>query len=138
MFLSIISLSIFSKQSGNSFQRWKNYNERFYAPKPFQLYSLTKNQNILGGEKISITIISEGSTPDSIFLSLTPTQISTSERDSATITLKTTRDINGFYQFQLPELFQDYEYKAIGNLLPQHLIQFLLPIDQNSRSLKFL
>ena len=115
MFLSIMSLSIFSKQSGNSFHRWKNYNEKFYAPKPFQLYSLTKNQNILGGEKISITIISEGSTPDSIFLSLTPTQISTSERDSATITLKTKRDVNGFYQFILPELFQDYEYKAIVN-----------------------
>ena len=110
-----ITLSIFSKQSGNSFHRWINYNEKFYAPKPFQLYSLTKNQNILGGEKISITIISEGSTPDSIFLSLTPTQISTSERDSATITLKTKRDVNGFYQFLLPELFQDYEYKAIVN-----------------------
>ena len=115
MFLSILSLSIFSKQSANSFYRWKNYSEKFHAPKPFQLYSLTKNQNILGGEKTSITIISKGSNPDSILLNLTPTQISTSKRDSATITLKSGRDINGFYQFQLPELFQDYEYSAIVN-----------------------
>ena len=115
MLLSIISLSIFSKQSANSFYRWNNYHEKFYAPKPFHLFSLTKNQNILGGEKTSITIISEGARPDSIFLSLSPTQISTSKRDSATITLKSKRDQSGFYQFQLPELFQDYEYNAIVN-----------------------
>ena len=63
MFTSIIVLSIFWEQSSDAFYRWKNYNEEFLAPKPFKLYSLTKNQHILGGEKTSITIISEGEKP---------------------------------------------------------------------------
>ena len=115
MLLSIVLLSIFSRQSANSFYRWKNHNETFYAPKPFQLISLTKNHHILGGEKSSITIISEGASPDTVYLKLSPTQISTKKRDSLKISLKSGRDVNGFYQFKLPELFQDYEYSAIVN-----------------------
>ena len=53
MFTSIIILSISWEQSSNAFYRWKNYNEEFLAPKPFKLYSLTRNQHILGGEKTS-------------------------------------------------------------------------------------
>ena len=41
-----------------------NYNEKFLAPKPFKLHSLTRSQHILGGEKNSITIVSEGEDPD--------------------------------------------------------------------------
>ena len=36
-------------------------------------------------------------------------------RDSSIIKLKTGLNADGFYQFELPELFQDYEYSAIVN-----------------------
>ena len=113
MFISIIILSIFWDKSSGAFYRWKNYDQQFLAPKPFKLYSLTKNQNILGGEKISITIMSEGDTPDSVLLRLSPIQITLNSRDSSTIELKTTSDSSGLYQFELPQLFQDYQYNAI-------------------------
>ena len=115
MLLSIIFLSVFSKQSSNAFYRWKHYNQKFHAPKPFKLYNLTKNHHILGGEESSITIMSEGANPDTVNLILSPTQESTSKRDSMKIVLKSGRDMNGFYQFKLPALFQDYEYNAFVN-----------------------
>ena len=115
MFISIIILSIFWERSSDAFYRWQNYDTQFFAPKPFKLFSLTRNQHILGGEKISITIISEGQPPDSVLLRLTPTQITLNKRDSSTIELQTGRNSSGFYQFELPELFQDYEYEAIVN-----------------------
>ncbi len=115
MLLSIIFLSVFSKQSSNAFYRWKHYNKKFHAPKPFKLYSLTKNHHILGGEESSITIMSEGAKPDTVYLSLSPTQVSTIKRDSMKIMLRSGRDKNGFYQFKLPALFQDYEYNALVN-----------------------
>ncbi|MFL3013693.1 MAG: hypothetical protein ACJZ19_03890 [Candidatus Neomarinimicrobiota bacterium] len=115
MLLSILLLSIFSNQGAKSFYRWNNYSEKFYAPKPFKLMSLTKNHHILGGEKSSITIICEGAKPDTVYLQLSPTQVSIKRRDSLIISLESGRDINGFYQFKLPELFQDYEYSAIVN-----------------------
>ena len=107
MFISIITLSMFWKQSSDAFYRWKNYNKQFLAPKPFKLYSLTRNQHILGGEKISIIIMSEGQSPDSVLLKLTPIQITLNDRDSSIIELKTGKNLSGFYQFELPELFQD-------------------------------
>jgi len=115
MLISIVVLSISWEQSANAFYRWKNYNEKFLAPKPFKLYSLTRNQHILGGEKTSITIKSEGETPDSVLLRLNPTQITLNRRDSSIIELKVGLNDAGLYQFELPELFQDYEYNAIVN-----------------------
>ena len=115
MFVSIITLSMFWEQSSDAFYRWKNYNKQFLAPKPFKLYSLTRNQHILGGEKISIIIMSEGQSPDSVLLRLTPTQITLNDRDTSIIELKTGKNLSGFYQFELPELFQDYKYSAIVN-----------------------
>ncbi len=115
MLTSIVVLSIFWKQSSNAFYRWNNYDEKFLAPKPFKLYSLTRNQHILGGEKTSIMIISEGETPDSVSLRLIPTQITLNSRDSSIIELKAGLNPDGFYQFELPELFQDYVYSAIVN-----------------------
>ena len=70
---------------------------------------------MLGGEKISIIIMSEGQSPDSVLLRLTPTQITLNDRDSSIIELKTGKNLSGFYQFELPELFQDYKYSAIVN-----------------------
>ena len=99
----------------SAFYRWKNYNEEFLAPKPFKLYSLTRNQHILGGEKTSITIIADGETPDSVLLRIIPTQMTLNHRDSSIIELKAGLNSDGFYQFELPELFQDYEYNAIVN-----------------------
>ena len=59
MLTTILFLSISWKQSSNAFYRWKNYDEQFLAPKPFKLYSLTRNQHILGGEKTYVTIMCE-------------------------------------------------------------------------------
>ena len=44
-----------------------------------------------------------------------PTQITLNRRDSSIIELKTGLNPDGFYQFELPELFQDYQYSAIVN-----------------------
>ena len=115
MFISIILFSIFWDRSSNAVYRWKNYDIQFLAPKPFKLFSLTRNQHILGGEKISITIMPEGQSPDSVLLRLTPTQITLNKRDSSRIEMHTGINSSGFYKFELPELFQDYEYEAIVN-----------------------
>ena len=115
MLAAIVFLSISWEQSSKAFYRWKNYNKEFLAPKPFNLYSVTKNQHILGGEKASITIIAEGENPDSVSLILIPTQISLNSRDSSIIELRAGLNPDGFYKFELPELFQDYEYNAIVN-----------------------
>ncbi len=115
MLAAILILSISWEQSSDAFYRWKNYNEEFSAPKPFNLYSLTRNQHILGGEKTSITIMSEGENPDSVLLKLIPTQITLNHRDSSIIELKAGLNSSGLYQFELPELFQDYKYNAIVN-----------------------
>mgnify|MGYP001279152729 CR=1 FL=1 len=115
MLTSIVALSIFWKESADAFYRWKNYNEKFLAPKPFKLYSLTRTKHILGGEKTSITIRSEGGEPDSVLLKLIPTQITLNRRDSSIIELKAGLNTDGLYRFELPELFQDYEYNAIVN-----------------------
>tara|TARA_Y100001970_G_scaffold90730_1_gene114446 strand:- start:6840 stop:10256 length:3417 start_codon:yes stop_codon:yes gene_type:complete len=115
MLTSIIILSISWKQSEDAFYRWKNFNEEFLAPKPFKLYSQTRNQHILGGEKTSVAIISEGGNPDSVLLRLVPIQTTLNSRDSSIIELKTGLNPAGFYQFELPELFQDYECNAIVN-----------------------
>ena len=115
MLTTILILSISWEQSANAFYRWKNYDEQFLAPKPFRLYSLTRNQHILGGEKTHITIMCEGENPDSVLLRLIPIQMTLNSRDSSIIELKTGLNPDGFYQFELPELFQDYEYSAIVN-----------------------
>ena len=115
MFISIMLFSIFWNQSSDAFYRWKNYSEKFLAPKPFSLHSLTKNQHILGGEKISVIIMSDGESPDSVLLRLIPTQIALNSRDSSIINLKAGRNASGFYQYELPEIFQDYEYSAFVN-----------------------
>ena len=115
MFISIISLSIFWDQSSDAFYRWKKYGVKFYAPKPFSLHSLTKNQHILGGEETSVLIMSEGEAPDSVLLRLVPIQMTLNSRDSSIINLKTGKNTSGFYEYKLPELFQDYEYSAIVN-----------------------
>ena len=59
--------------------------------------------------------MSEGENPDSVLLKLIPTQMTLNSRDSSIIELKTGLNPDGFYQFELPELFQDYEYSAIVN-----------------------
>ena len=115
MLTTILILSISWEQSANAFYRWKNYDEQFLAPKPFRLHSLTRNQHILGGEKTYITIMCEGENPDSVLLRLIPIQMTLNSRDSSIIELKTGLNPDGFYQFELPELFQDYEYSAIVN-----------------------
>ena len=87
MLTSILVLSISWKQSSDAFFRWKNFNEEFLAPKPYKLSSITRNQHILGGEKTSVTIISEGGNPDSVLLRLIPIQITLNSRDSSIIEL---------------------------------------------------
>ena len=113
MLINIIVLTTFNQKSKNAFYRWKNYNLVFEAPKPFQLFSLSKNKHILGGEIISIEIASKGYKPDSVYLQLTPIQIAHNKRDSLILLLKSEKNKNDNYEFLLPQLFQDYKYEAI-------------------------
>ena len=113
MLINIIILTIFNQQSKKAFYRWKNYDLVFSAPKPFQLFSLSKNKHILGGEIISIEIASNGDSPDSVYLQLTPIQIAHNKRDSLILNLKSGANTNGIYEFLLPKLFQDYKYEAV-------------------------
>ena len=63
--------------SSDSFSRLTNPTKTFLAPKPFQLLNTTGTLNILGGEKPTIIIKSSISIIDTVFLFLTPTQVST-------------------------------------------------------------
>jgi len=113
MLSSIIIFSIFRQESSNAFYRLSNYNKNFDAPKPYKLISISQNQSILGGEEIMINIIAEGGSPDTVFLKLSPIQISLKKRDSLEITLFSIKNSDGYYNFNLPKLFQDYKYEAI-------------------------
>ena len=114
MFL-ILFFSFTYQSSANSFYRWINPTTKFHAPKPFSLMSLSSDIHILGGEKSNITIKAIGANPDTVLLQLTPLQAATQERDSLQLIFSAPRDSTGNYQFELPELFQDYTYSAIVN-----------------------
>jgi len=109
----LMTFSLNYQASANSFYRWKHFTEKFPAPKPFALKSLSQNIHILGGEKTSIKIESIQANPDTVFLELKPNQIHTQTRDSLRLSFAATQDSTGLYQFDLPELFQDYTYEAI-------------------------
>ena len=59
--------------------------------------------------------MSEGEATDSVLLKLIPIQMTLNHRDSSIIELRAGLNSSGFYQFELPELFQDYKYNAIVN-----------------------
>ena len=99
--------------SANAFFRLTHPSQEFPAPKPFSLNSLTGNIHILGGEKTEIQVQSLKSMPDTVFLYLKPSQVSTQKRDSLVLKYYATPNKNGSYQFKLPELFQDYYYQAV-------------------------
>ncbi len=111
----IIILSLRYDISADAFNRWTHPNKEFPAPKPFSLLSMTGDINILGGEKTEIIIKAIPLISDTVHLYLTPCQVSTQKRDSLKLKFSATPLQNGIYNFKLPELFQDYSYKAIVN-----------------------
>ena len=113
MFLSIMVFFVYRQQNADAFYRWKHYEKQFSAPKPFKLLSLSGNQHILGGEKTSVTFQAKLAEPDSVFLRLRPTQTAIQKRDSLTLIFSEKRNPRGLYNFELPELFQDYAYEAV-------------------------
>ncbi|MBA65243.1 MAG: hypothetical protein CMG55_05535 [Candidatus Marinimicrobia bacterium] len=111
---SIIIILFFNyEQSAGAYYRWINPKKEFLAPKPFNLSSTTGAIHILGGEKAEINIKVSTQIPDTLNLYLTPTQISTQERDSLKLQFTLPPTANFEYNFKLPELFQDYSYQAI-------------------------
>ena len=114
----IVLILIFSmnyQETGDAFYRWSTPTVEFQAPKPFSLSSISGDIHILGGEKAEIKILANGEKPDTVSLQLTPSQTSTQKRDSLALTFLTVLDTMGYYRFELPELFQDYSYKAVVN-----------------------
>ena len=114
----IMLLLIFSmtyQNTADAYYRWTNPTTEFPAPKPFSLTSISGDIHILGGEKTEIKIQAKGAKPDIVYLQLTPSQIATQERDSLTLKFSAPQDSIGNYRFKLPELFQDYSYKAVVN-----------------------
>lgn len=112
----IFLLIIFSmnyQATADAFYRWKHFRKNFPAPKPFALESLSQNIHILGGEKTTVKIKSNLANPDTVFLELSPNQVFAQSRDSLSLSFAAVQDSTGLYQFALPELFQDYTYKAI-------------------------
>ena len=101
--------------SSDSFSRLTNPTKTFLAPKPFQLLNTTGTLNILGGEKPTIIIKSSISIIDTVFLLLTPTQVSTQKRDSLILKFSSPSANTDEYIFELPELYQDYAYQAVVN-----------------------
>ncbi len=99
--------------SADSFYRWTHPIKEFPAPKPFTLHSLTGDIHILGGEKTEINIKSDPIISDTVNLYLIPCQVSTQKRDSLKLKFSSPPSVNGEYNFKLPELYQDYSYKAI-------------------------
>ena len=118
LFTWIFVIIIFSfnyQLSSESYFRLRNPNKVFLAPKPFQLLNTTGTLDILGGERPTIIIKSSTTIPDTIFLFLTPTQVSTKKRDSLRLKFYSPPKNSGEYIFELPELYQDYAYQAIVN-----------------------
>ena len=110
------TLTVFYLQynsTADAFFRLSHPNKEFPAPKPFLLNSMTGNIHILGGEKAEIKVQSLKSIPDTVFLYLTPSQVSTQKRDSLVLKYFAIPNKNGSYEFKLPELFQDYYYQAV-------------------------
>ena len=101
------------ESSSNAFSRMINPNEVFYAPKPFSLLSMSGDIHIIGGEKTDIYIQSYPHVPDTLTLKLTPSQVSTQRRDSLVLNFYATPVEDGVFHFKMPELYQDYSYKAI-------------------------
>ena len=101
------------KLSSIAFSRIINPNEVFNAPKPFSLLSMSGDIHIIGGEKTDIYIQSYPDVPDTLTLKLTPSQVSTQKRDSLVLNFYATPVEDGVFHFKMPELYQDYSYKAI-------------------------
>ena len=111
----IIILAFNYQLSSESYFRLLNPNKVFHAPKPFKLINTTGTFDILGGERPTIIIRSSIAIPDTIFLFLTPTQVSTKKRDSLKLKFYAPPKNSGEYIFELPELYQDYAYQAVVN-----------------------
>ena len=111
----ILVFSVNYQNTADAFYRWTNPTIEFPAPKPFSLTSISGDIHILGGEKAEIKIQAIGEKPTTIYLQLIPSQVSTQERDSLTLIFSAQMDSLGSYSFELPELFQDYSYKAVVN-----------------------
>ena len=109
----IIIFSFNYQLSSESFSRLQNPNKVFHAPKPFKLLNTTGTLDILAGERPTIIIKSSKTIADTIFLLLTPTQVSTKKRDSLRLKFHSLPNNSGEYLFELPELYQDYAYQAI-------------------------
>ena len=112
VFITLI-FSLTYEQSSNAFYRWSNPSTYYAAPKPFILSNQTGNIHILGGEKLNINISSNIIINDTVNLYLAPIQVSTKKRDSLNLQFSVVPNSKGIYSFSLPELFQDYSYKAV-------------------------
>ena len=113
--LVIILFSFNYQSSSDSYYRWSNPSQKFLSPKPFKLFNTTGPLHILGGEKSIITIKASSIISDTVFLELTPTQVSTQKRDSLKLEFSCPPTKTGEFLFELPELYQDYSYRAIVN-----------------------
>ncbi len=114
--LLIIVVFLFNyNYSSNAFYRLINPQKMFPAPKPFYLQSLSGNIHILGGEKTKITVKANPIISDTLFLNLIPIQVSTQKRDSLKLKFHSISNQDGVFDFELPELFQDYSYQAVVN-----------------------
>ena len=111
----IITFSFNYQISSESYYRWNHPNQKFLAPKPFSLLNTTGSLHILGGEKSNITIEASTIISDTVLLRLIPTQVSTQKRDSLTLKFSSPPTKNGEFNFELPELYQDYSYQAVVN-----------------------
>ena len=110
----LLAIFIFQYQeSANAIYRLSHPSRIFEAPKPFTLHNITNDIHILGGETAIVQITAKDENPDTVSLYLTPTQVATHERDSLSLLLKSISDSNGYYVFELPELYQDYSYQAL-------------------------
>ena len=110
--LIIIFCSFNYQKTADAFSRWYNPTIQYDPPKPFSLISLSGDIHILGGESAKIKIHCSGAKPDSILLRLLPSQRASHRRDSLILEFSSKRSSSGFYNFELPELFQDYVYEA--------------------------
>ena len=114
LWIGIIIIFFFNyEHSANAFYRLANPQKNFPAPKPFSLLSMSGNIHIIGGEKPEIYFQAYPIAPDTLHLKLIPIQVSTQKRDSLTLNFSSIPIEDGVFRFKLPELFQDYSYKAV-------------------------
>jgi len=106
--IGCLVLSLNWKNSALAVYRWFHPKIEFSIPEPFAIHSETGNINLLGGESATLLFLVKGDAPDSLFVELK----SYTEQDSSKPVPVARKNDNGFYQYILEDISENYTYRS--------------------------